>query len=36
MLDKYNFRESEPKWEKFWQDNKIYSFDKNSKKQDKY
>ena len=33
MLDKYNFKESEPKWEKFWQDNKIYSFDKNSKKE---
>lgn len=33
MLDKYNFRESEPKWEKFWQENNVNSFDKNSKKE---
>lgn len=33
MLDKYNFRESEPKWEKFWQENKVNEFDKNSKKE---
>lgn len=32
MLNKYNFRESEPKWQKFWQDKKIYKFDKNSTK----
>ncbi len=33
MLDKYNFKESEPKWEKFWQDNKVNEFNKNSKKE---
>lgn len=32
MLDKYNFKESEPKWQKFWQDEKIYAYDPNSKK----
>mgnify|MGYP005771989391 FL=1 len=33
MLDKYNFKESEPKWEKFWQENKVNEFNKNSKKE---
>ncbi len=33
MLDKkYNFSESEKKWQKFWQDNGIYKFNKNSDK----
>ena len=33
MLDnKYNASVSEPKWQKFWQDNNIYKFDKNSNK----
>ena len=31
MLDKYNFRESETKWQKFWQENNVYKFDINSK-----
>lgn len=31
MLDaKYNFSESEKKWQKFWQENHIYKFDENS------
>ena len=29
---KYNFKESEPKWEKFWQDKQVYAFDRSSKK----
>lgn len=29
---KYNFKESEPKWEQFWQEKQIYAFDKDSKK----
>ena len=33
MLDKkYNFNESEKKWQKFWQDKGIYKFNKNSDK----
>ena len=32
MLDKYNFRESEKKWQEFWQEKGIYHFDKNSQK----
>ena len=32
MLDKYNFKEREIFWEKYWQDNKIYKFDINSTK----
>ncbi len=33
MLDnKYNINEKEAKWQKFWQDNNIYKFDKNSNK----
>lgn len=33
MLDnKYNIQEKEAKWQKFWQDNGIYKFDKNSNK----
>lgn len=33
MLEsKYNFLESEPKWQKFWQEEGIYKFDKNSNK----
>ena len=32
MLEgKYNFREEEIKWEKFWQDNGVYKFDPNDK-----
>ncbi|MDD4815975.1 MAG: valine--tRNA ligase [Clostridia bacterium] len=27
MLDKYNFKESESKWQEFWQKNKIYKYD---------
>ncbi len=31
MLDnKYNFSESEPKWQKFWQEEGIYKFDSKS------
>ena len=29
----YNAKESEPKWQKFWQDNKTFKFDENSKKE---
>ena len=33
MLEsKYNFLQSEPKWQKFWQEEGIYKFDKNSNK----
>ncbi len=33
MLDnKYNIEEKEIKWEKFWQDEKIYEFDPKSNK----
>lgn len=33
MLDKkYNIQEKEAKWQKFWQDNKIYKFDPKSNK----
>ena len=33
MLDKkYNIQEKEAKWQKFWQDNEIYKFKKNSNK----
>ncbi len=32
MLDKYNFKESEPKWQEYWQENKVYAFDPNSEK----
>ncbi len=28
----YDFKESEKKWNNYWKNNKIYSFDKNSKK----
>ena len=30
--NKYNIAETEKKWEKFWQEEGIYKFDKNSKK----
>ncbi|MCI6542567.1 MAG: valine--tRNA ligase [Firmicutes bacterium] len=34
MLDnKYNFSESEPKWQKFWQDEEVYKFDSKSDKE---
>ena len=26
---KYNFKESEEKWQKYWQDNNIFKFDWN-------
>ena len=26
---RYNFKEIEPKWQKFWEENKIYAFDRN-------
>lgn len=29
---KYNFKEAEPKWQQFWQENEIYKFDENSSK----
>lgn len=29
---KYNFKEAEPKWQKFWQDNQTYKFDEKSSK----
>ncbi len=29
----YNPKESEPKWQKFWEDKDIYSFDENSNKE---
>ena len=33
MLDgKYNFLESEKKWQDFWQENKVYKFEKESSK----
>lgn len=32
MLDKYNFKERELYWQKFWQDNKTYAFNPNSAK----
>ena len=32
MLDKYNFKESEPKWQEFWQKERVYAFDPNSTK----
>ncbi len=33
MLDnKYNFTEKEAKWQKFWQENEVYKFQKNSNK----
>ena len=32
MLDKYNFKESEPKWQEFWQNEKVYAFDPKSDK----
>ena len=32
LQSKYNFLESEPKWQKFWQENEIYKFDKKSNK----
>ena len=28
---RYNSKESEPKWQKFWEDNNIYKFDLKSK-----
>ena len=32
MLDnKYNYREAEIKWQKFWQDKGVYKFDKNDR-----
>lgn len=34
MLDnRYNFLESEPKWQKFWQDEGVYKFNPNSDKE---
>ena len=34
MLDnRYNFLESEPKWQKFWQDEGIYKFNPSSNKE---
>ena len=34
MLDKkYNINEKEEKWKKYWEENNIYKFDKNSNKQ---
>lgn len=34
MLDnKYNFLESQQKWQKFWQENGVYKFDPNSPKE---
>ena len=34
MLDKkYDFKAVEEKWQKFWQENGTYKFDKNSKKE---
>ena len=33
MLEsKYNFLQSEPKWQKFWQEEGIYKFDNSSNK----
>lgn len=32
MANKYNHLESEAKWQKFWEDNKIYAFDKDASK----
>ena len=32
MLGKYNFKESEKKWQEFWQENEVYKFDNNSTK----
>ncbi|MGV2432472.1 MAG UNVERIFIED_CONTAM: valine--tRNA ligase [Rickettsiaceae bacterium] len=32
----YNFNEVEKKWQKFWQDNKTYAWDKNSSKEDTF
>lgn len=31
MPDKYNYRESEPKWVKFWEENNIFKFDPKAK-----
>ena len=34
MLDgKYNYKESETKWQNYWQEKNIYKYDKNSNKQ---
>ena len=33
LENKYNFKESEQKWQKFWKENGVYSFDKNSSKE---
>ena len=34
MLDKkYNINEKEEKWKKYWEENNIYKFDKNSNKE---
>ena len=34
MLDKkYNIKEKEEKWKKYWEENNIYNFDKNSNKE---
>ena len=34
MLDKkYNIKEKEEKWKKYWEENNIYKFDKNSNKE---
>ena len=30
---RYNAKESEPKWQKFWEDKNIYAFDENSDKE---
>ncbi len=32
MANKYNHIESEAKWQKFWEDNKIYAFNKDASK----
>ena len=31
LAKKYKYKESEPKWQQFWQEKKIYSFDPDSK-----
>ena len=33
MIGNYNFKDSEKKWQKFWETEKIYAFDKKSKKE---
>ena len=33
MLEKrYDFKQKEAQWQKYWQDNGVYKFDKNSNK----